>query len=289
MQKAGIMIAICKLHLQRFGASTRLTRRDDLTMVSQWKQHLKNYFVAGLLVVIPLATTIWLTVEVATWSIGFLTSIPKQFNPIQGLHPILINLIDLAVGLLTPIVLILLIGFMARNIVGQWLLNLSEQLLHAIPVAGLVYKTLKQLVSVLFAPNNQRFRRVVLVEYPRPGAWALAFVTGTIQTPIRPDGPQRSLGLFVPTTPNPTTGWYAIVPEDQVVEVFMPVEDAFKMLISGGIVTPESFEAGLQRREGALAVTMPSLRELVEQERVAGSPRADSVGSEVGFETEGIP
>ncbi|HIK20447.1 MAG TPA: DUF502 domain-containing protein [Synechococcus sp. M44_DOE_062] len=275
--------------MQGFSASARLTRRNDLTMVSQWKQHLKNYFVAGLLVVIPLATTIWLTVEVAAWSVGILTSIPKQFNPIQGLHPILINLIDLAVGLLTPVLLILLIGFMARNIVGQWLLNLSEQLLHAIPVAGLVYKTLKQLLSVLFAPNNQGFRRVVLVEYPRPGAWALAFVTGTIQTPIRPGGPQRSLSLFVPTTPNPTTGWYAIVPEDQVVEVFMPVEDAFKMLISGGIVTPESFEAGLQRREGALAVTMPSLRELVEQERVAGSPRADSVGSEVGFETEGIP
>jgi uncharacterized membrane protein len=255
-------------------------------MVSHWKQHLKNYFVAGLLVVIPLATTIWLTVEVATWSIDFLTSIPKQFNPIQGLHPILINLIDLGVGLFTPILFILLIGFMARNIVGQWLLNLSEQLLHAIPVAGLVYKTLKQLLSVLFAPNNQRFRRVVLVEYPRPGIWALAFVTGTVQTPIRSDGPQRFLSLFVPTTPNPTTGWYAIVPEEQTVEVFMPVEDAFKMLISGGIVTPESFEVGLQRREGALAVTLPNLRDLVEQERAAGSHMADSTASEAGFEAD---
>jgi uncharacterized membrane protein len=173
---------------------------------------------------------------------------------------------------------------MARNIVGQWLLNLSEQLLHAIPVAGLVYKTLKQLLSVLFAPNNQGFRRVVLVEYPRPGIWALAFVTGSIQTPIRLGGPQRSLSVFIPTTPNPTTGWYAIVPEDQVVEVFMPVEDAFKMLISGGIVTPETFEAGLQRREGGLAVTMPSLRELVEQERAAASARTDSTAAEVGFE-----
>ncbi|MFQ3585939.1 DUF502 domain-containing protein [Thermostichus vulcanus] len=255
-------------------------------MVSQWKQHLKNYFVAGLLVVIPLATTIWLTVEVATWSIGFLTSIPKQFNPIQGLHPILINLIDLGVGLFTPILFILLIGFMARNIVGQWLLSLSEQLLHAIPVAGLVYKTLKQLLSVLLAPNNQRFRRVVLVEYPRPGIWALAFVTGTVQTPIRPDSPQRCLSLFVPTTPNPTTGWYAIVPEEQTVEVFMPIEDAIKMLISGGIVTPESFEAGLQRREGALAVTLPNLRELVEQERATGAHTDESAPSERAFEAD---
>ncbi len=251
-------------------------------MVSQWKQHLKNYFVAGLLVVIPLATTIWLTVEVATWSIGFLTSIPKQFNPIQGLHPILINLIDLGVGLLTPILFILLMGFMARNIVGQWLLSLSEQLLHAIPVAGLVYKTLKQLLSVLLAPNNQRFRRVVLVEYPRPGVWALAFVTGTIQTPIRPEGSQRYLSLFVPTTPNPTTGWYALVPEEQTVEVFMPIEDAIKMLISGGIVTPETFEAGLQRREGPLAVTLPNLRDLVDQER-SSAPHSSEPGMAPGI------
>jgi uncharacterized membrane protein len=79
-------------------------------MVSQWKQHLKNYFVAGLLVVIPLATTIWLMVEVATWSIGFSDQHSKPFNPIQGLHPILVNLINLAVGLLTPILLILLMA-----------------------------------------------------------------------------------------------------------------------------------------------------------------------------------
>jgi uncharacterized membrane protein len=256
-------------------------------MLSGWKQYLKNYFVAGLLVVIPLATTIWLMVELASWSVGFLTSIPKQFNPIQGLHPILINLIDLAVGIAAPVTFILLIGFMARNIVGQWLLNLSEQLLHAIPIAGTVYKTLKQLLSTLLDTNSRKFRRVVLVEYPRPGIWALAFVTGGMRTalPGTEDQSRQYLSVFVPTTPNPTTGWYALVPESETIEIYMPVEDAFKMLISGGIVMPESFAAGLQRLSNAPAVATPSapeatsLRELVDQERSKQRPEAEAPGN----------
>jgi uncharacterized membrane protein len=238
-------------------------------MFSHWKQHLKNSFVAGLLVVIPLATTLWLMVEVATWSIDFLTSIPKQFNPIQGLHPILINLIDLGVGILAPVSFIVLIGFMARNIVGQWLLGVSERLLQAIPVAGLVYRTLKQLLSTVLDSSNRKFRRVVLVEYPRPGIWALAFVTGSFQASLGPAGiSQTMLNLFVPTTPNPTTGWYALVPEAETLEVVMPVEDAFKMLISGGIVMPDSFVAAVQGRPMAEPpVGLPNLRELVERER----------------------
>ncbi|NJL98977.1 MAG: DUF502 domain-containing protein [Synechococcaceae cyanobacterium SM2_3_2] len=238
-------------------------------MLSTWKHHLKNSFVAGLLVVIPLATTIWLVVEVATWSIEFLTSIPKQFNPIQGLHPFLINLIDLGVGILAPLTFILLIGFMARNIVGQWLLDVSERLLHAIPVAGLVYRTLKQLLSTVLDSKNRKFRRVVLLEYPRPGVWALGFVTGSLTAAVgRGEGSQTMLNLFVPTTPNPTTGWYALVPESETIELFMPVEDAFKMLISGGIVMPETFVAAVQGRPLVdSAVGLPNLRDLTERER----------------------
>lgn len=238
-----------------------------------WPQQLKNYFVAGLLVVIPLATTIWLMVEVATWSLDFLTSIPKQFNPIQGLHPALITLIDLAVGVAAPMLFILLIGFMARNIVGQWLLGVSERLLQAIPVVGLIYRTLKQLLSTLLDSKNPKFRRVVLIEYPRSGIWALAFVTGALQAALRPgDLSQSLLNVFIPTTPNPTTGWYALVPESETVEVFMPVEDAFKMLISGGIVMPDTFMSGISKlgnKPGSPEppVGLPNLRELVEQER----------------------
>jgi uncharacterized membrane protein len=138
---------------------------------------------------------------------------------------------------------ILLIGLMARNIAGKWFLDVSERLLQAIPLAGAVYKTLKQLLETLLRDSGNRFRRVVLIEYPRRGIWALAFVTGTIDSEIQAQMSDRMLNLFIPTTPNPTTGWYAVVPESDVVDLQMSIEDAFKVVISGGIVNPGNVAA----------------------------------------------
>ncbi len=207
-------------------------------MLKRIQQDLKNDLIAGLLVVIPLATTIWLTITIATWVIDFLTKVPKQINPFDGLHPILVNFLNFVVGLAVPLLSILIIGLMARNIVGRWLLELGERLLQAIPFAGSIYKTLKQLLETLLKDSNDKFRRVILVEYPRRGMWALAFVTGTINAQIQSQMSEPMLSIFVPTTPNPTTGWYAIVSEKEVVNLSMSVEDAFKVLISGGIVNP---------------------------------------------------
>lgn len=209
-------------------------------MIERLKQDLKNDLIAGFLVVIPLATTIWLTITISIWVVNFLTKIPKQLNPFDGFHPILVNLLNFLVGLTVPLVSILLIGLMARNIVGRWLLNFGENLLQAIPLAGAVYKTLKQLLQTLLQDSNEKFRRVVLVEYPRPGVWSLAFVTGTGTTEMKAKLPETSiLSVFIPTTPNPTTGWYAIVPESEAIDLSMSIEDAFKILLSGGIVSPE--------------------------------------------------
>lgn len=213
------------------------------------KQDLKNDLIAGLLVVIPLATTIWLTITVANWVINFLTRIPKQLNPYDNLHPILVNLLNLVVGLTVPLLCILLIGLMARNIAGRWLLDFGEQFLQAIPLAGAVYKTLKQLLETLLKDSGGKFRRVILVEYPRQGIWAIAFVTGTMSSEIQSQMDRTMLSIFVPTTPNPTTGWYAIVPEDDVINVSMSIEDAFKVIISGGIVSPTA---------STISVTMPT-------------------------------
>lgn len=206
--------------------------------MQRFKQDLKNDLIAGLLLVIPLATTIWLTFTIASWVIDFLTRIPKQLNPFDGLHPILTNFLNLVVGLAVPLLFILIIGLMARNIVGRWLLDLGERILQAIPLAGPVYKTLKQLLETILKDSNNKFRRVVMVEYPRQGTWALAFVTGTVSTEIQSHLGSSMLSLFIPTTPNPTSGWYAIVPEEDVINLSMPIEDAFKVLISGGIVSP---------------------------------------------------
>ena len=148
--------------------------------MERWKQDFKNDLIAGLLVVIPLATTIWLTITIATWVINFLTQVPKQLNPFDGLNPILVNILNLLVGLAVPLLSILAIGLMARNIAGRWLLDFGERLLQALPLAGQVYKTLKQLLETLLKDSHGKFRRVVLVEYPRPGIWAIAFVTGAM-------------------------------------------------------------------------------------------------------------
>jgi uncharacterized membrane protein len=209
----------------------------------RFKQDLKNDLIAGLLVVIPLATTIWLTTTIAGWVINFLTNVPKQINPFDGLHPILVNLFNFFVGLAVPLFSILLIGLMARNIVGQWLLDFGERIVHAIPLAGSVYKTLKQLLETILK-SNDKFRGVVLVEYPRRGIWALGFVTGVVTQEIESHLQGSMISIFVPTTPNPTTGWYAIVPESEAINLSMSVEDAFKVIISGGIVTPTTAISG---------------------------------------------
>ncbi|WP_017654443.1 DUF502 domain-containing protein [Fortiea contorta] len=219
---------------------TNANKNDRDLIINRLKQDLKNDLIAGLLVLIPLATTIWLTITIAIWVINFLTKIPKQLNPFEGLHPVLINILNLTVGLAVPLLSILLIGLMARNIAGRWLLDFGERFLQAIPLAGQVYKTLKQLLETLLKDSHNKFRRVVLVEYPRPGIWAIGFVTGAISTEIQNHMSRPMLSVFIPTTPNPTTGWYAVVPEDEVVNLSMPIEDAFKIVVSGGIVSPNS-------------------------------------------------
>ncbi|AZB72018.1 DUF502 domain-containing protein [Synechococcus elongatus] len=214
--------------------------RSPLSFWQRLRQDLKNDLIAGLLVVIPLATTIWLTAIVSRWVVNLLTGIPKQVNPFNDLDPFLSNLINLGVGLTVPLLAILVIGLMARNIVGRFLLDFGERTLQAIPLAGSVYKTLKQLLETVLKDNGTRFRRVVLVEYPRKGLWSVGFVTGNVSEAIQAKRPDAALvSVFIPSTPNPTTGWYAVVCEEELQTLEMSVEDAFKILISGGIVAPK--------------------------------------------------
>ena len=161
--------------------------RQDLSLPSRLQQDLKNDLIAGLLVVIPLATTIWLSTIVSRFVLAFLTSIPKQLNPFITLNPLLQDLINLALGLTVPLLGILLIGLMARNFVGRWLLEFGEGTLSRIPLAGSVYKTLKQLLETFLGDNSTRFRRVVLVEYPREGLFSVGFVTGIVGRSLQPE------------------------------------------------------------------------------------------------------
>ena len=207
-------------------------------MLQRLKQNLKNDLIAGLLVAIPLATTIWLSVSIAKWAIDLFTRIPKQINPFDGLDPFVTNVLDFAVGLAVPLVAILVIGLMARNIVGRWLLDFGEQFLQAIPLAGSVYKTLKQILETLLGDSKTKFRRVVMIEYPRRGIWTIGFVTGKVSSQLQTHHAEDMISVFIPTTPNPTSGWYAIVPKKEAIDINISIEDAFKVLISGGIVSP---------------------------------------------------
>lgn len=209
-------------------------------MLQRLKQDLKSDLIAGLLVVIPLATTIWLSVSTAKWAINLFTRIPKQINPFDGLDPLLTDVLNFSVGFTVPLLSILIIGLMARNIAGRWLLDFGEQFLQAIPLAGSVYKTLKQILETLLSDSKTKFRRVVLVEYPRKGVWTMGFVTGKVSPQLQAHLQEDAINVFIPTTPNPTSGWYAIVPQQELIDVDITIEDAFKVLISGGIVSPES-------------------------------------------------
>lgn len=175
-------------------------------MLYRLQQAIKNDLIAGLLVVIPLATTIWLSISVSSWVLDLLTRIPKQVNPFKTWHPLLVDLLNVGVGIIVPLTGILLIGLMARNIFGQWLLNTGESLLKRIPLAGSIYKVLQQLLETILRDSRNRFRRVVLVEYPRPGLWAVAFVTGTMNGSLQTVFSEPMLSLFIPSSPNPTTG-----------------------------------------------------------------------------------
>ena len=215
------------------------TPKQDSSLASRLQQDLKNDLIAGLLVVIPLATTIWLSSIVSKFVLTLVTSIPKQLNPFITLNPLLQDLINLSLGLTVPLLAILLIGLMARNFVGRWLLEFGEGTLSKIPLAGSVYKTLKQLLETFLRDNSKRFRRVVLVEYPREGLFSVGFVTGVVGPSLQPELEQTLLSVFIPTAPNPTTGWYTLVPETSVKDLDISVEDAFRTIISAGIVNPD--------------------------------------------------
>jgi uncharacterized membrane protein len=233
-------------------------------MLQRLKQDLKNDLIAGLLVVIPLATTIWLTITVANWVIKFLTRIPKQLNPFDTLDPLLTNVINLLVGFAVPLLSILIIGLMARNIFGRWLLDVGEMILQGIPLAGSVYKTLKQLLETILKDSKDKFRRVVMVEYPRRGVWTIGFVTGSVNSGFQEHLSENLISVFIPTTPNPTSGWYAMIPENELIDLSISIEDAFKILISGGIVNPNNTSLGTTKKT-LQPVPLENLESLVQK------------------------
>ena len=195
---------------------------------------LKSYFVAGLLVVVPVV----MTLLVVRWLVGLVDSLllaflPEVFQPEQVFGYALPG-----IGLLATLLLILLVGVLAANIFGRSLVIYSEKVVDRIPVVKGIYMLFKQVSDTVFNRDRGAFRKVVLIEYPRREIWSVAFVTGISKGEVQSVTSRELVNVFVPTTPNPTSGFYILVPENDMIELKMTVEEAFKLIISGGMVTP---------------------------------------------------
>ena len=202
---------------------------------------MKKYLVTGLLVWMPLAITIW----VLSWLLGALDGVfDSVLAAAQAVLPASLGAsIDKlrhvpGLGVVVLIVVLLLTGVFATNIFGQWWLRQGDRLLSKIPIVKSIYNSVKQVSDTLFSSNGNAFREAVLVQYPRPGAWTIAFVTGKPGGEVaRYLGPDH-VSLYVPTTPNPTSGFFLMVPRADVQRLAMTVDEALKYIISMGVVSP---------------------------------------------------
>ena len=193
---------------------------------------MKKYLITGLLVWIPLAITLWVLHLIVTTMDLTLTLLPPVFVPeftrnIPGL------------GVLLTILVVLLTGVLASNILGQRLLRVWERMLGRIPVVKSIYSGVKQVSDTLFTPGGQAFRKVLLVQYPRPGSWTIAFQTGSPGGDIVNHLDGEHVSVYVPTTPNPTSGFFLMLPAKDVIELEMTVDEALKYIISMGVVAPQ--------------------------------------------------
>jgi len=198
------------------------------------KEFLKRNFWAGILVLVPISLTIYVIVIIFRAVDRILAYLPTKYNP-QTYLPFPVP----GLGLIFAFLIIMLVGFIARNYIGSKIIELWEGLVNKIPFIRSIYVATKHLIETIFLKTDQNFKRVVLVEYPRKGVYALAFTTGMSKGEIQNKTHKNVVNVFVPTTPNPTSGFYLLVPEEELIFLDMNVEDAFKLIISGGIVTPE--------------------------------------------------
>ena len=191
---------------------------------------MKRYFVAGLLIWLPLAVTIWV--------IRFIVSSMDGVLP-EWMIPDVVEKYHIpGVGLVAAVLLVFATGVLAANIIGERLLVWWELLLARIPIVRTIYSSVKQVSDTVLSPNGQAFRQAVLVQYPRQGAWTIAFLTGVPGRGVAEHLPGEHVSVYVPTTPNPTSGFFLLLPRSEVIALDMSVDAALKYIVSMGVVAP---------------------------------------------------
>jgi len=195
---------------------------------------LKRYLIAGLLVWLPLGVTIAVIKFLVDLFDRSLLLLPMQYRP-----EVLLGVDIPGLGILLSFLLILVTGILAANLLGSKLVKIWEAMLSRIPLVRSIYKAVKQIAEAVFGSGEQTFQNVYLIEYPRKGLWTLAFQTGkNIAEPQKKTGIADVVNLFVPTTPNPTSGFFIMADRAEIIKLDMEVDDALKMVISGGVVAP---------------------------------------------------
>lgn len=192
----------------------------------------KRYFITGLLIWVPLVITVWV--------LSMIVNVLEQFLP-EAIRPGPIHLIGFQIsglGAVMTLLLILFTGLLATNLIGQKLVRFWERILARIPVVNSLYNGVKQVSDTILSPNGNAFRKALLVQYPRQGSWTIAFLTGKPGGDVVNHLPGECVSVYVPTTPNPTSGFFLMMKAEEVVELDMSVDEALKYIVSMGVVPP---------------------------------------------------
>lgn len=218
---------------------------------------LRNYLLTGIVVTAPISITLYIVWQIVDffdeWAAAF---IPERYNPNTYLPFSLPGL-----GFVLMLGLLVLVGRLTASYVGHSLMRMGDAILRQVPVVRSIYGTLKQIFETVLSSSSRSFREVVLVEYPRRGLWSIAFVTGSTGGEIGRRMEDELVNVFLPTTPNPTSGYLLFVPRRDVIHLDMSVEDAMKLVVSGGIVVPENFGASTGAQQGPHPVVAEQLEQ----------------------------
>ncbi|MCF3638647.1 DUF502 domain-containing protein [Rhizobium sp. TRM95111] len=209
---------------------------------------LRNNFLTGLVICAPIAITIWLTWTFIRWADSWVKPyIPNAYNPEKYLQFAIPGF-----GLLIAVVVITMVGFLGRNLIGRSIVNFGESIFHRTPLVRTVYKSLKQIFETVLKEQGTTFKKAALIEYPSPGLWSVVFIAtdarGELQTKFNAMG-KEMVGCFLAPTPVPTAGFLVFVPRDKIVPLDMSAEDAAKLIISMGLVTPPERSVALLAAE----------------------------------------
>ena len=197
------------------------------------KNRIKHYLLTGLIVVVPVAITLYIIQALIGVMDAFLSVIPQPYQPdtLLGFHlP--------GLGLVLLIILLFVVGIATHNYAGKKMVVFGEALVRRIPVVRNIYQALKQFTEAIFLNSGGHFKQVVMLEFPRKGIFSLGFSAGPARGELERQAGERIWHIFIPCTPNPTTGYYVLAPEKDLLFLQMSVEEAFKLIISGGLIAP---------------------------------------------------